>query len=29
VLVRRMGSSRLRALLGELDEPHCTHALAA
>ena len=29
VLVRRLGSARFRALLGELDEPHCSHALCA
>jgi hypothetical protein len=29
VLVRRLGTARFRALLGELDEPHCPRALCA
>ena len=29
VLVRRLGTARFRALLGELDEPHCSRALCA
>ena len=29
VLVRRLGTSRFRELLGELDEPHCSRALCA
>ena len=29
VLVRRLGTARFRALLGELDEPHCRRALSA